>query len=214
METFKFISQIVSTIFTIIFCIVIIYFIVTTKEIRIKVNWKSKSNNEEIINYTNKYSKTKKPLKLDDKELLIKTCNFIADHESFSSKRYKDGLGYSIGFGHKLLPNENINEISLKQAIVLLENDVILTHKVIHQYVKIILTDEQKIAISSFIFNVGRSAFINSTLLKELNNGNYNKVEKEFTKWIYSNGKKLNGLINRRNIEVKMFNKNICLASI
>lgn len=214
METFKFISQIVSSIFTIIFCIVMIYFILTTNEITIKVNWKNKSNNEEIINYTNKYSKTKKPLKLSDKELLIKTCNFIADHESFSSKRYKDGLGYSIGFGHKLHPNENLDKISLKQAIILLENDVILTHKVIHQYVKVILTDEQKIAVSSFIYNVGRSAFINSTLLKELNNGNYNKVEKEFTKWIYSNGKKLNGLINRRNIEIEMFNKNICLASI
>jgi lysozyme len=191
-----------------------IYLIFTTNEITIKVNWKHNSDNEEIINYTNKYSKTKKPEKLSDKELLIKTCNFIADHESFSSKRYKDGLGYSIGFGHKLLPNENLDKISLKQAIVLLENDVILTHKVIHQYVKVILTDEQKIAVSSFIYNVGRSAFINSTLLKELNNGNYNKVEKEFTKWIYSNGKKLNGLINRRNTEVKMFNKNICLASI
>jgi lysozyme len=191
-----------------------IYLIFTTNEITIKVNWKNKSNNEEIINYTNKYSKTKKPLKLSDKELLIKTCNFIADHESFRANRYRDGLGYSIGFGHKLLLNENINKISLKQAIVLLENDVILTHKVIHQYVKVILTDEQKIAVSSFIYNVGRSAFINSTLLKELNNGNYNKVEKEFTKWIYSNGKKLNGLINRRNTEVKMFNKNICLASI
>lgn len=47
--------------------------------------------------------------------------------------------------------------------------------------------------------------FKNSTLLKKLNNNDFEGAAKEFDKWIYDNGVKSNGLKNRREEEKKLF---------
>ena len=71
--------------------------------------------------------------------------------------------------------------------------------------VKVSLTGNQKIALASLIYNIGGGAFDNSTLLKKLNNGDYKGASDEFDKWVYQNGKKLKGLVNRRKREKELF---------
>lgn len=73
------------------------------------------------------------------------------------------------------------------------------------------LTDNQCASILSFVYNVGVSAFKNSTLLKYLISGNMTGASNEFLKWDKAtiNGKKrrLNGLTRRRKAERELFLK-------
>lgn len=66
-------------------------------------------------------------------------------------------------------------------------------------------------ALIIFSFNVGVNAFAKSTLLKEIkkNRSNLAVIEKEFNKWVYSNGKVLQGLMIRRLKEYQLYEKGI-----
>lgn len=77
--------------------------------------------------------------------------------------------------------------------------------------VKVELTEHQETALISFIFNVGYANFLNSTLLKKLNAGDFIGAANEFSRWKYTTvkGKKVlsRGLVNRRRFEREMFLK-------
>ena len=79
-------------------------------------------------------------------------------------------------------------------------------YQVVQSIVKVPVTDNQLIALSSLSYNIGIGAFRNSTLLKLLNAGaNKNDVAKQFDRWIYADGKKLDVLVKRRNAEKQLF---------
>jgi hypothetical protein len=48
-------------------------------------------------------------------------------------------------------------------------------------------------------------AFRKSTLLKLLNQGNYEGAKDEFQRWVYGGGRRLAGLVKRRNHEAELF---------
>lgn len=73
--------------------------------------------------------------------------------------------------------------------------------------VKVPLTTNQREALISFVFNLGKGKLMGSTLLKKLNSGDYYSAAREFDKWIFSNGVKLNGLIARRKVERELFER-------
>ena len=89
-------------------------------------------------------------------------------------------------------------------------SDIATTENTIQSLVKVPLNENQKIALVSLVFNIGPTAFKNSTLLKLLNGGDYNKASLEVTRWVYItlNGKKQisKGLQNRRFREQLLFN--------
>lgn len=63
-------------------------------------------------------------------------------------------------------------------------------------------------ALVSFAYNLGVNALRNSTLLKKVNaNLNDPKIADEFRKWVNAGGKKMTGLVNRREDEIKMYFK-------
>jgi len=67
------------------------------------------------------------------------------------------------------------------------------------------LTDHQAAALISFTYNVGRGAFAGSTLLRELNAGNYADVPHQMTRWNQDDGKVLQDLVDRRNLEGRVW---------
>lgn len=67
------------------------------------------------------------------------------------------------------------------------------------------LTDGEFAALVDFTFNVGTGNFERSTLLRVVNNGDYQRVPKEFRKWVLAGGKKFRGLEERREREIKLF---------
>lgn len=137
------------------------------------------------------------------------TINFIKEVEGCKLTAYQDSAGvWTIGYGH----TKNVKRgdvITQPKANLFLSEDIRFAKKVLENEVKVVLNDNQKTALISFIFNVGVGAFKKSTLLKKLNNEQYNEVPKELMRWIYAtvNNQKVivEGLKNRRTKEVKMW---------
>ena len=121
---------------------------------------------------------------------------------------YNDAAGLpTIGCGHLLHHNESYpTGITHSQAIDLLSNDLMRFEDVVNKEVKVPLTQSQYDALVIFAFNIGTGAFRNSTLLKELNQGKYDEVPEQLSRWTKAGGKKIAGLVNRRNNEIALWN--------
>ena len=135
---------------------------------------------------------------------------------------YKDAVGLlTIGVGHLLTKSEltsgkiHINGIPVRweggitdaQITDLLIQDL----KEFEQTVSIAcpsISQSQFDALVSFSFNVGRKAFLNSTLLKVVQAGRYADVPAQFRRWVYGGGKVITGLANRRETEISMWEGN------
>ena len=137
-------------------------------------------------------------------ETIKKAREFIGDSEGIKLDAYQDGGGvWTIGYGH----TKNVKQgdrITKEEAEKLYKEDFEEHIKPLKE-VKVPLTDNQKVALSSFIYNVGGTAFKNSTMLKKLNNNDFVGAANDFDIWIYDNWKKENGLINRRKKEKMLF---------
>lgn len=66
-------------------------------------------------------------------------------------------------------------------------------------------TAHQFAAMVSFAYNVGLSELASSTLLKRHRAGDYAGAQEQFGRWIYNDGKVLNGLIARRKEEATLY---------
>lgn len=139
---------------------------------------------------------------------------FIKSSESLVLHAYPDpltkGEPYTIGYGHtdrgKIKPGDRIME---QQADELFDKDIEKSERCVSDAVTVELTDEQFSALVSFSYNVGATAFLNSTLLKELNNGHYAEAGNQFIVWNKSKGKVSPGLTNRRQHEQNLFNQGV-----
>jgi GH24 family phage-related lysozyme (muramidase) len=60
-------------------------------------------------------------------------------------------------------------------------------------------------ACVSLAYNVGSTGFAKSTVLRELNAGNYDKAAAAFRMWNKAGGEVTQGLVNRREAEIKLF---------
>jgi len=143
----------------------------------------------------------------------INAINLIKQSESFKSKPYLCPAGVpTIGYGstvyengvHVALMDEPITE---KRAEQLLFNQLIHYENAVNRYVKTKLNQNQFDSIVDFTYNVGIGNFQRSTLLKKINKEDFEGASKEFSKWVYANGKKLNGLVKRRELEKELFLK-------
>lgn len=132
--------------------------------------------------------------------------NLIKSFESLRTYKYICPSGYStIGYGHVLLPNENLEKITEDEAEELLYKDIILAEQAVLRNIYINLSSNQFAALVSFTFNVGGAALQRSTLRSKINNHEHHYVPSEFMKWIYGGGRKLLGLINRRRKETELY---------
>jgi lysozyme len=59
----------------------------------------------------------------------------------------------------------------------------------------------EHIAFTSLAYNIGMDAFARSTLLRYANAGNMPAACLEILKWVYAKGKRINGLMKRRQAE-------------
>ncbi|WP_247873858.1 lysozyme [Azospirillum sp. TSH58] len=114
----------------------------------------------------------------------------------------------TIGYGHTagVRMGQTINGL---QAEVFLRADMADAARDVDRLVKVPLTDRQRGALASFVFNLGAGALGSSTLLRLLNQGDYDGAAAEFPKWVYAtvNGvkKQLDGLKKRRAAEMALF---------
>lgn len=134
-----------------------------------------------------------------------KTTNIISISEDIKTKAYKPTPNdvWTIGYGHTSNVKEG-DEITEEEAKELLKKDIEIYKKPLNK-VKVPLNDNEKAALTSFIYNNGANAFEKSTLLKKLNQGDRKGAADEFDKWVYQGKTKLKGLVNRRAREKELF---------
>jgi lysozyme len=96
-----------------------------------------------------------------------------------------------------------------QQVLDLLSQDVQPAENAVNAGVKVALNQNQFDALVSFTFNVGVGAFSGSTLLKVLNQGDYDGVPAQLSRWNKAGGKVVQGLVNRRDNEIKLWNGEI-----
>ena len=75
----------------------------------------------------------------------------------------------------------------------------------VERLVTVDLTDYQRVALWSFIYNVGSGNFASSTMLRLLNRGEFCAAAKQFPRWNKGGGRVLRGLTNRRAAEADLF---------
>lgn len=123
-------------------------------------------------------------------------------HEGVRYTPYHDGGGVlSVCYGHTgsdIVPGKRY---TTAECQALLESDLKTAMAVVDANVTVPLTESQKAALASFVYNVGRGAFSRSTLLKKLNTGDTQGACNEMRRWVYDHGRVWKGLVSRRDVE-------------
>jgi lysozyme len=88
------------------------------------------------------------------------------------------------------------------ECLKILETDVQEVNRYLDTVVLVTMSEPRRAALISFVYNVGPTRFRHSTLLRKLNQGDYSACS-ELRKWVYAKGKKLPGLVKRREIELQ-----------
>ena len=140
-----------------------------------------------------------------------KLFNIISNYEGFIAIPIWDYMQYSVGYGsgynwdakRPVNKTDIIDKATAKRWLLLEAQD---KYDFVMSKVRVPVTDNQLLALSSFTYNVGESAFAGSTLLKLLNNGtNKDVIAKQFDLWVNAGGSVNKGLVGRRKAEKQLF---------
>ena len=129
----------------------------------------------------------------------------IKKFEGIELQAYQDSVGvWTIGYGHTKGVKEGDN-ISLKKAEQMLEEELVEYEGYINNMVELGLEQNQFDALVAWVYNLGPTNLRQSTLLKVLNQGLFNEVPYEIKRWNKAGGEVLNGLVRRREAEALLF---------
>lgn len=153
----------------------------------------------------------------------------IKRFEGFVPRLYICAAGYpTIGYGHVVLAGDdfggitgfqlldiyrksglkaaqNVCNMTKIEAEELLLKDAHKFENAVLRNVNVPLTDGQFDALVSFTYNLGPAALQRSTLRRKVNREEHDDVPHEFRKWVFAGGRKLKGLIKRRNAEAELY---------
>jgi len=136
---------------------------------------------------------------------------YLAEWEGLSLEPYDDGFGYlTIGVGHLVQPheaNELSEPITPARAYELLSDDVRDAEDAINRFVEVPLEQHQFDALCCWTFNIGITAMRQSTLVRELNTGDYEAPVRELPRWNKVRGQTVRGLVNRRRDTVELWSE-------
>jgi lysozyme len=148
----------------------------------------------------------------------------LALWEGFERDVYMDVAGLpTIGVGHLLTKDELSSDrivigaeavdytvgLTEQQVYDLLGQDLARFEWAVNEPVEPELAQNQFDALVSFTFNVGGEAFRQSTLLRRLNARDFADVPNQLRRWVKSGGRKVQGLVNRRENEIKLWHGEI-----
>ena len=135
-----------------------------------------------------------------------KLVSFIRSLEGYSAIPYRCAANYiTIGWGHEVKRGENFTEITEDQATGLLHNDLLVAEGTVCRLITGPQEDYQYDALVSFCFNLGGARLAASTLRMVVNRGEHDEAPIQIRRWVYAGGKKLKGLVHRRDQEALMY---------
>ena len=136
----------------------------------------------------------------------------ICSFEGLKLKAYDDGVGiWTIGFGTTIYPNgikvKKGDTCTEAQAKAYMAHDLKKFESAVNNAVTVPINQNQFDALVSLAYNIGTGALKESTLLKKLNEADYKGAAAQFNVWNKGGGKVIQGLVNRRAVERKLFEK-------
>lgn len=111
---------------------------------------------------------------------------------------------WTIGWGRAHGVSEG-DTCTREQADAWLLEDVTEAERAVSKYCTQPLNQNQFDALVSFTYNVGGGGFASSTMLRHLNDGDYQAAAAQFKLWNKAGGATLAGLTRRRESERRLF---------
>ena len=138
-------------------------------------------------------------------KISLEGLSLIKKFEGCKLEAYKCSAGvWTIGYGHTTGVKEG-DVCTQEEAEKLLRGDIFKFEEYVQDSVKVDLDQSQFDALVAWPFNLGPGNLRSSTMLKKLNNGEYESVPFEMRRWNKAGGKTLDGLIRRRQAESLLF---------
>ena len=138
-----------------------------------------------------------------------KAKEIIKKFEGFYENPYWDVNSYSIGYGFKKydIPGGKVpKSMNRSQADAILTNALQTKYgNTVKKHVRVPLNDNQQAALISFVYNIGPSAFKNSSILKKLNQADYQGAADSLLQYDKVKGETWAGLSKRRQAERQLF---------
>ena len=133
----------------------------------------------------------------------------IERFEGFAPEIYVCPGGWpTIGYGHVVRDHERerfVDGIDGATADELLRCDVEVAERAVLRLICVPLEDGQFDALASFAFNLGAGALQRSTLRRKVNREEHAAVPAEFRRWVWAGGRRLKGLVRRREAEGALY---------
>lgn len=136
--------------------------------------------------------------------------NFIELWEDLKLKAYPDSKGLpTIGIGTTRYPDGTkvkLGDTCTKaQAYEWFRFDIARFEAFVNRVIKVPLNQNQFDALVSLVYNIGETNFTAGSVDDKLNANQIEAALQTWLKYVYSGGRKIDGLVNRRNAEVKLF---------
>ena len=129
----------------------------------------------------------------------------IKKFEGCETTAYQDSVGvWTIGFGHTKGVEEG-QTCSIEDAESMLADEMDEYEGYINNMVKVDLQQHEFDALVAWVYNLGPTNLSESTMLKVLNGGQFDRVPDEMNRWTRAGGEILEGLVRRRQAESLMF---------
>ena len=135
----------------------------------------------------------------------------LGELEGIVLKPYKDSVGIpTIGIGSTYYEDGtkvrmSDKAITKERAIQLAKNVVKSFEEQVNKSILLPMTQNQFDAMVLLCYNIGKSGFAKSSVVRNFNLGNIQRAADSFLLWNKAGGRVVQGLVNRRNKERSLF---------
>ena len=137
--------------------------------------------------------------------------SIIKKWEGWSSKVYlcpanRFTIGYGSCWDIKGAPvGADHPDITREEGEALLRREISHVEKAVGRLIKAELTDNMFSSLCSWTYNLGSGALQRSTLRQCILRGQYEEAGDQYLRWVYAGGRRLMGLVKRRQEERLLF---------
>jgi lysozyme len=133
----------------------------------------------------------------------------IRRFEGFRAKPYLCPAGvWTIGYGSTKNVTRTHPPVSVQQAEAMMRLDALEAHQTVTRISPVLQKyPEVACSIADFVYNLGAGRYLASTLRRKVDAEDWPGTCEQLTKWVWGGGRKLPGLVLRRQVEIALIQK-------